>query len=78
MPNFGYKAGLQHVGSYQVSGRPFVTGSVDALSPAVAPVVVRFPKVTRWVELDFQRMVCPGLPPHRRFPTTFLPFPRKP
>ena len=50
MPNFGYKAGLQNVGSYQVSGRPFATGSVDALSPAAsAPVVVRFPKVTRWV-----------------------------
>ena len=50
MPNFGYKAGLQNVGSYQVSGRPFATGSVDAMSAAAsAPVAVRFPKVTRWV-----------------------------
>jgi len=50
MPNFGYKAGLQNVGSYQVSGRPFATGSIDAMSAAAsAPVAVRFPKVTRWV-----------------------------
>ena len=50
MPNFGYKAGLQNVGSYQVSGRPYATGSVDALSPAQsAPVAIQFPKVTRWV-----------------------------
>ena len=50
MPNFGYKAGLQNVGSYQVSGRPYASGSIDCLSPAkAAPVAVRFPKVTRWV-----------------------------
>ena len=49
MPNFGYKAGLQNVGSYQVSGRPFATGSIDALKPTNSPAVVRFPKVTRWV-----------------------------
>ena len=49
MPNFGYKAGLQNVGSYQVSGRPFATGSIDTLKPTNSPAVVRFPKVTRWV-----------------------------
>jgi hypothetical protein len=47
--------GLNHVGSYQVSGRPFVSGTV------VAPVsgtddgnaiVVRFPYVTKWVQIE--------------------------
>ena len=50
MPNFQYKAGLQHVGSYQVSGKPFVTGSINANKPsAVGATLVSFPSVTRWV-----------------------------
>ena len=48
MPNFQYKAGLMNVGSYQVSGRPFVSGNIDATTPARVP----FPKVTRWVTID--------------------------
>jgi hypothetical protein len=48
MPNFQYKAGLQNVGSYQVSGRPFVSGNIDATTPARVP----FPKVTRWVTIE--------------------------
>ena len=51
MPNFQYKAGLQHVGSYQVSGKPFVTGSINATQPrgGVGATLVSFPSVTRWV-----------------------------
>jgi hypothetical protein len=49
MPNFNYKAGLMNVGSYQVSGRPFVSGGIDADSAQPAPIEVTFPKVTRWV-----------------------------
>jgi hypothetical protein len=37
--------GVNHVGAYQVSGRPFASGSIDA-SEAVK---VEFPKVTRWI-----------------------------
>ena len=37
--------GVNHVGAYQVSGRPFATGSIDASTT----VKVEFPKVTRWI-----------------------------
>lgn len=37
--------GINHVGAYQVSGRPFATGSVDTTHKAK----VEFPKVTRWI-----------------------------
>ena len=37
--------GVNHVGAYQVSGRPFATGSVDATDV----VKVEFPAVTRWI-----------------------------
>ena len=42
-----YKVGLQHAGSYQVSGKPFASGSINA-STAVSIV---FPSVTRWVQV---------------------------
>jgi len=48
MPNFQYKAGLMNVGSYQVSGKPFVSGGIDATATDTA-IEVPFPKVTRWV-----------------------------
>ena len=48
MPNFQYKAGLMNVGSYQVSGKPFVSGGIDATAVGTA-FEVQFPKVTRWV-----------------------------
>jgi len=37
--------GVNHVGAYQVSGRPFATGSINATHKAK----VEFPKVTRWI-----------------------------
>tara|TARA_Y100000310_G_C20125011_1_gene553226 strand:+ start:127 stop:573 length:447 start_codon:yes stop_codon:yes gene_type:complete len=54
MPNFQYKAGLMNVGSYQVSGKPFVSGNVKAGAPHSGPGSVRvtFPKVTRWVQVE--------------------------
>ena len=42
-----YKVGLQHAGSYQVSGKPFASGSINA-STAVS---IAFPSVTRWVQV---------------------------
>mgnify|MGYP001306347618 FL=1 len=39
--------GLNNVGSYQVSGRPFASGSVNATSA----VKVSFPNVTKWVQV---------------------------
>jgi len=49
MANFQYKAGLHNVGSYQVSGKPFATGSIDCLDDDRHPVQVKFPSVTSWV-----------------------------
>tara|TARA_R100000152_G_C6768241_1_gene193685 strand:+ start:42 stop:446 length:405 start_codon:yes stop_codon:yes gene_type:complete len=43
--NFKYTAGLNNVGSYQSSGIPFATGSVNCTTATV----IRFPYVTRWV-----------------------------
>ena len=37
--------GLNHVGAFQVSGRPFASGSLDATHK----IKVEFPKVTRWI-----------------------------
>ena len=42
-----YKVGLQNVGSYQASGKPFASGSIDA-SNALS---IAFPAVTRWVQV---------------------------
>ena len=37
--------GVNHVGAYQVSGRPFATGSVNCDTATV----IEFPAVTRWI-----------------------------
>ena len=42
-----YKVGLQHAGSYQVSGKPFASGSINAGTA----VSIAFPSVTRWVQV---------------------------
>ena len=45
MSTFKYTAGLNNVGSYQVSGMPFATGSVNATTATK----IQFPYVTRWI-----------------------------
>jgi hypothetical protein len=45
--SFIYSAGLNNVGSFQVSGIPFVTGGINATSATK----VSFPYVTRWIEI---------------------------
>jgi len=40
-----YTAGLNNVGSYQVSGAPFASGSIDCSTATK----IQFPYVTRWV-----------------------------
>jgi len=51
--NFKYTAGLNHVGSYQVSSRPYVKSSLTVpLSGAVSTALeVAFPKVTKFVTI---------------------------
>ena len=46
---FNYSAGLGAVGSYQVSGKPFVSGSIDPGAMPSPPFRLQFPSVTRWV-----------------------------
>lgn len=41
-----YRSGLGNAASYQVSGKPFASGSIDASGP---PTKISFPSVTRWV-----------------------------
>ena len=47
MPKFHMSPGLNHVGAYQVSGKPFASGSITtALNNARC---VKFPYLTRWI-----------------------------
>jgi hypothetical protein len=51
---FKYSAGLGSVGSYQVSGKPFVSGAIDvaaATAGVLGPLKIEFPSVTRWIVL---------------------------
>lgn len=50
-PTYQYRAGLQNVGSYQVSGKPFVTGAVNCGNVG-GPVKIQFPNVTKWVMIQ--------------------------
>tara|TARA_R100001126_G_C4881568_1_gene179432 strand:+ start:1605 stop:2003 length:399 start_codon:yes stop_codon:yes gene_type:complete len=47
-PNYKYGSGIGNVGSYQVSGKPFAKGSINARTTAVAQRI-EFPAVTRWI-----------------------------
>jgi len=46
------RPGLQNVGSFQVSGRPFASGSCLAPATGSASLVVRFPSVTKWFQIE--------------------------
>lgn len=47
--SFIYSAGLNNVGSYQVSGIPFATGSLTIpASGSATPLKISFPYVTQW------------------------------
>ena len=41
--------GLGNVGSYQVSGKPFVSGGIDVSAYINGPLEISFPSVTRWI-----------------------------
>lgn len=46
--NYG-SPGLGHVGSYQVSGKPFLSGGINVGAAAGDLVTIEFPSVTRWI-----------------------------
>jgi len=43
--------GLGNAASYQVSAKPFATGSLTAPASSGTPLKVEFPSVTRWVKI---------------------------
>jgi hypothetical protein len=45
------RAGLHNVGSYQVSGIPFVTGALTAPATSSAPLEITFPSVTQRIQI---------------------------
>lgn len=49
--DFKYTAGLNNVGSYQVSGIPFASGGLLAPGLSGTPIKVEFPFVTRWIKI---------------------------
>ena len=51
MASFQYKNGLGNVGSYQVSGRPFVSSSIAVPVESGSPVQIAFPTVTRTITI---------------------------
>lgn len=51
MSEFQYKAGLNHVGSYQVSGIPYVTGTLNIPANTSTPLEIIFPSVTQRIQV---------------------------
>lgn len=51
MSEFQYKAGLHNVGSYQVSGIPYVTGALSIPANTAAPLEIVFPSVTQTIHI---------------------------
>lgn len=46
--SWNMRVGINHAPAYQVSGRPFASGGIDARA---TQQVVNFPYVTRWIEV---------------------------
>jgi len=80
MSNFKYTAGLNNVGSYQVSGAPFVSSSIDCAALG-GPIKITFPYVTRWIIVQNNSVEEPedlkvgfssfGITEHNNFFTVF-------
>jgi len=51
MSEFEYKAGLNHVGSYQVSGIPYLTASLSIPASSSQPLEILFPSVTQKIHI---------------------------
>ena len=47
--SFIYSVGLQNVGSYQVSGQPFLSSSITVPASSSAPLEIKFQQVTKFV-----------------------------
>ena len=47
--NFIYSVGLHNVGSYQVSGQPFLSSSITVPANSAEPLEIKFDQVTKFV-----------------------------
>ena len=52
MATYNYKPGLGNVGSFQVSGAPFVSGGIITAPLGVEVKKITFPRVTSWIVLN--------------------------
>tara|TARA_R100001440_G_scaffold39749_2_gene59289 strand:+ start:216 stop:632 length:417 start_codon:yes stop_codon:yes gene_type:complete len=59
-PDYKYGTGLSNVGSYQVSGKPYLSGGI-AITKATSPLTVEFPNVTRWLYISSSGPVKVGM-----------------
>lgn len=57
MSEFQYKAGINNVGNYQVSGVPYVTGALTVPTGSGTPLEISFPSVTKYFEIINQGSV---------------------
>ena len=48
-PSWQAEVGLNYVPAYQVSGRPYASGTIDATANTTEGVKIEFPTVTRWI-----------------------------
>lgn len=48
---FNYRPGLHNVGSYQVSGIPYVTGALSVPTGSGTPVEITFPSITQRIHI---------------------------
>jgi len=58
--NYKYGTGLSNVGSYQVSGTPFLSGGID-VTKTLSPILVKFPTVTKWIYVSSSAAVKVGM-----------------
>ena len=50
-PSWQAEVGLNYVPAYQVSGRPWCSGSINAAANGSDGVKIEFPTVTRWIAI---------------------------
>jgi hypothetical protein len=62
MSTYNYKPGLGSVGSYQVSGIPYVKGPITNAPQAGGPFKIAFPRVTKFISItntdESNELIC--------------------
>jgi len=52
MSEFQYKAGLNNVGNYSISGIPYVSGGLTPPTSSGTPISLEFPTVTKFITVS--------------------------